>query len=673
MATYTLGGNKSKRSTRKEISLHQNKFPMGYVSTIDNSRRPQGSLSDLTNMEIVQDNVPRPRPPLIRYGTQPPFPVVGRGEYRYNGVKGLLWMLNVSGTGVIYRQVDGGAFVSVGGSYDITNWTGFEQSEGKCFPYNSVNKLSYVSLKDWSMHTYTSLPTPSITSATPSTNLASSPAYKVYYRVSANNDVGESIASVVVSANVNTPRSKGDPNTGGWSALSSIAKTVTISWPDMSASGATSYTVYQGDSALTTNELITVTGLSYIDDGSLQVNPYKLAPEGDSSAGFIPTWLYNDPKNSQMFGVSADNKLYYSAAGTNDFSPYNGGGWVTIDENGATQLNFCDGFRDGKGDPVITTSSRGAAGRGLLNHVTFQQLTIGDQVINYPNVYPASGQAGTYAPRATVKVNDGLVYPTGLDFKSTTTSQNILNILTTNTISLAINDNDVPKINLAALQNAVGLEYKDRVYFALPVGSTTNNEIWYIDFSRKNIWVLRWTVAARELWLYEDSSGSTHFCALVGNVILEFTRAGGQTHQDDGVPFTSRCAFETLVWDEDGITLGQIRNQYFKFLDPKGSIQANATGLTRSGLSQTVGSDSYTTTTTNTGIGQWDYSGAYKYGDPVGAVGTYGKSVAVLKIMPKGLLNQESWEVICNNAGDDYILSSVATRGWSDENLVLKV
>lgn len=671
---YQLGNNKAKRSTRKVINLNQKNFPLGYVSTIDNSRRPQTSVSDATNMELTQDNVWRPRPPLVRYGTQPPFPIVGRGKYRFNGVRGLIWMLNVSGVGQIFRQVDGGAFVSVGGSYDITGWTGFAQSKGKLYPFNGINNLSYVDMNDWSIKTYTSLPTPSAPTVAVSANLASSPSLTYYYRVAANNAVGTSIASTVsLVANVNTARSPSSTQSGsgGWSAATSVAKTVTVSWS--AVTGATSYTLYVGDSPLTLNELITVTGTSYVDDGSLTENPFVLAPEGDSSKGFIPTWLYNDPKNSQIFGIDPNNKLYYSAAGTNDFSPYNGGGWVTIDESGDTVLNFVDGFRDGSGKPVITTSSRGAAGAGLLNHVTFEQLTIGDQIINYPNVYPASGQSGTYAPRATIKENNGLFYPTGLDFKSTTTSQNILNILTTDTISLVINDNDVPKINLAALKNAVGVAYKQRLYFALPVNSNTNNEIWYIDLARKNAWILRWTVPATDLWLYEDSLGLTHFCALVKGVILEFTRAGAQPHQDDGVAFSSRLAFESLEWDQAGIALGTIQHQYAKLLNPQGTINFNATGLTRTGVSQSLGNSSFSITTTYTGYDLRMYDDDLLYDADPGTINSYGKSVTVLPLRPKGLLIQENWEILANTAGTDYILSTVVTRGWYDENLIAKL
>ena len=86
-------------------------------------------------------------------------------------------------------------------------------------------------------------------------------------------------------------------------------------------------------------------------------------------------------------------------------------------------------FEDGKGTPVITCSARGSAGKGKMFHVTFDTLTYGDQVIIYANVHEANGQSAPYSPRAVVKARDSLWYPTGLDFKSTGTSQNVMNIL----------------------------------------------------------------------------------------------------------------------------------------------------------------------------------------------------------------------------------------------------
>ena len=39
---------------------------------------------------------------------------------------------------------------------------------------------------------------------------------------------------------------------------------------------------------------------------------------------------------------------------------------------------------------------------------------------------------------------------------------------------------------------------------------------------------------AKDMWLYEDNDGYTHFCVPAGNKIQNFTRTGSQPHQDDG-------------------------------------------------------------------------------------------------------------------------------------------
>ena len=662
----TLSSGRNKRKARKNLNIHQNSWKKGYISTIDDSRRPLESLSDLQNIEVVQDYVLQPRPPLVRYGTQPTKTVIGRAMTRYSGSRSIYWMMDDAGTGKLYRQTDGGSYTVATGSnsYDETAWAGGVQAKNKLYIYNGVDNLSYVDLATNAVSVYTPLTTPGAPTVTMSG--ATSAVTKYYYRISANNAVGESIASTAGFDDAGKDRSSWVENTDF----------MTITWS--AVSNATSYTIYIGDDPTKCQELYTVNGdtLSFIDYGTLAPNIFRLAPEGNSTQGEVFNYMYVDNRNSQIFGITADNKLYYSAPsfGTNDsadFSPYNGGGWVTIDENGDTELNYVTGFRNGKGDPVITVSARGAAGKGKLYHVSFDSLNVGDQIIIYPNVTEANGQSGTYAPRATIKAKDSITYPTGADFKSTGTSQNIVNILTTNTVSQVI-EPDVENIDLSNLHKAVGVEYKDRLYFALPVGSTENNQIWYMDMSRKNLWVLRWTVAAKDMWLYEDNNGATRFCVLVDNKILEFTRAGATTHQDDDVAFSSRIAFESMVWDEDGIIMAKIRRQYYKFLYPKGTVTVNTTGLSRTGVESSTGSDSFTTTTTPTGVGVWLFSDAHQYGEDPGVINVFGKSIAVLQVKPKGLLAQMSWEVVSNTKGSDYVLSAVSTKGFALDELVLK-
>lgn len=671
MVYQNIHSASQKKNNRTKINIHQNSFDKGYVSTIANSRRPQDSLSDMTNMEMVQDQTPRPRPPLVRYGTQPAYTIIGRGNYRYNGVRGMLFMMNVSGTGKIYRQTDGGAFTVIGGTnaYDDAAWAGFVQSGDKVYVYNGVDNLSYIDLTTMQTVEYVALATPSAPSGTAASGLTSGTKYyNYYYKVTANNAVGESAASTASTAvNVNAPRED-------WTA----ANSVTVTWS--AVAGATSYTLYANDNPTILYEVATFTSLSslqYVDGGSLTLNPYKTAPESDSTVGPIFTHMYVDAPTAAVYGVAANNRLYFSSAAPTsetsaaDFSSLNGGGSVPIDDGGDTVLNYVTGFRTGKGDPIITASARGAAGKGKLFHMTFNQTTYGNQVFFIPQVTEANGQSGTYAPRATVKARDAIYYPTGDSFKSTGTSQNIINILTTNSISQDIVP-DVDRISLSALDRAVGVEYQDKIYYALPVSSDTNNEIWTLDLSRKNQWVLRWPVNADDLWLYEDSDGLSHLCALVNNVILEFTRAGTSTTNDDGVPFRTRLAFSSLVWDEDGITLGNVHNQYFKLLQPQGNIMVNTYGLSKRGATTNVGSATYSVDVSFTGWDVWEYDSVNFYDDDPGSIELLARSVAVIHVRPKGLLNQLDWEIVTEDSGCDYTLSSVSTRGTANNDLVFK-
>jgi len=652
----TLSKRRSARKARQKIDIHQTSFDGSYQSTRSNSRRARNSLSDMTNMELVQDSIPRIRMSTVRYGTQPTSPVVGRGKYRYNGERYELFMFNDSGVGKVYKRKDGGAYTLISGAtYSVSAWSGFTQSKTKVYIYNGIDNLTFIDLATSTITPYTALATP--TAPTPTRNGMSGSNYTYYYKVSANNAVGTSAASTAGTQAVSKIREN-------WTAGTDY---MTVSWS--AVSGATSYNVYVGTTAGNEKLVTTVAGLTWTDDGTLVADPFTPAPSGNSSAGMVAKHIYNDSRNSQLIVVDNNNTMWYSAPGTGDFSPYDGGGNVPIDENGDGELNFADGFRDGKGNPVITLSERGAAGKGKMYHATPDTLTYGDQVIPYWNVYEANGQYAPYAPRAVVKLGDSLVYPTGNDFKTTGTSQNVVNILTTSSIAQVLAD-DLPTINLSALSGAVGAEFDNKAFFALPIGTSYNNQIWYMDSARKNAWVLRWTFAGttrgeiQDIWTTEDNSGVTHFCILVDGVILEFTR--NVYSEDDGVAFSTRCAFSSLVFDEDGLVMANIRRQYYKFLSPRGEIHVKATGLNKDGQVNTLGSGTFQQKASLVGWDKYLWDTKTWDSDP-GTISTYTKSIGSKKIKVNAkMINQLDWEITTSTKGCDYLLSAVNTQGTTN-------
>jgi len=651
-----------KRKGRKQINIVQGSaanggFKRGYQSFVSDSRTPFDALSDMTNVTLDQDNLPRPRQSLVLFGGQPLGAMLGVGTFikivSGQPEKWDISMQVIGGYGKIHTRKDGGTWVAAGGTnqYSSTAMVNFCQSGNRVYASNGINNMSYYDIATDATIEYSALSTPSTPTAT-GTGLTGT-TFTYYYRVSANSAVGESAASVADTEQVALARDQ-------WTT----GKYITVTWSAV-AGAVTSYNVYVGTVAGEEKYLTTVSnGLTFVDDGTMVANAFKVAPVGNSTAGPKLTYMWN--KDSQLFGVGdADNPdyLWYDAGATatGDFSPFNGGGNVSINAGGDTVPTAVRSFRTGKGDAALTVLSSGVAGVGKMHHVVFTTSTFDNNVINIPNVSEANGQGGTIAPRAVVEINNSIVYLTGQDFKSTGTSPNIQNILSTNSISADIIP-DVRMINRNAARNACALVFENKAYFALPVGSTSNNQIWIKDYSRKGIWIMPWTIAAKFMWLSEDNTtGEISFCIYDGTNILKFSSS--VMTQDNGVPFRTRVAHEGLVFSDDGMSMGAIQNQRFKFLQPVGEVKAEAFGLDEDGAVNTLASEVYTQTSSFTGWNQWMYSDGNEWSGDVGEVNYTAKQVSVIPLEIDETLNQLGWQVTTEKADCDYSLSAVLTTG----------
>lgn len=652
------------KKQRRKIDITQgspeNKgFKKGYMSFVTDSRMPFDALADLTNATLDQDNLPRPRESLVLYGEQPLGTSLGFGTFIkvVSGVpeKWDISMQVIGGVGKVHVRKDGNTWVAAGGtnSYSSTAIVNFCQSGNRVYISNGVTAMSYYNISTGDMVVYTSLATPSTPTAT-GTGLSGSN-YTYYYRVSANNAVGESTASVADTEAVSKIRDS-------WTAASEY---VTITWS--SVVGATSYNVYVGTIAGEEQYLASTTGLTFRDDATLTPNAFKIAPAGNATSGPVLTYMWN--KDGQLFGVgdmTNRDYLWYDGGSTQvgNFSPFAGGGNVSINPGGDTVPQAVRSFRTGKGDPAVTVLSSGVAGIGKMHHVIFTTTTFDGNVITIPNVQEANGQGGTVSARSVIELNNSLHYLTGQDFKSTGTSANVQNILSTNSISNDILP-DVRMINLANAYKCAGLAFEGKAIWSLPVGSTDNNQIWVKDYSRGGIWIMPWIVSAKFMWLSESNdTGQVHFCIYDGTHVLEFSRSVAT--QDNGVPFRTRVAHEGLVWSDSGMTMGAIQEQRFKLLYPSGSVSINAFGLDEDGEVNTLAGEVYTQTASFTGWGQllWsDGSVPSMFSGDVGVINFTSKQMSVVTLEIDETLNQLGWEITSDTAGVDYYLSTVNTRG----------
>jgi len=654
-------------SRNKQINLIQGSpsqrgFKRGYQSFVTDSRMPVDALADLTNATLDQDNLPRPRESLVLFGGQPLGACLGFGTFVkiVSGVpeKWDISMQVIGGVGKVCIRKDGGTWVAIvdaDNSYSTTAVTNFCQSGKRVYISNGYNAMSYYDIDAGTIEKYTALATPSAPTGT--VNGMTGTDYTYYYRVSANSQVGESTASAALTKQTNTVR--------GSSTWSTATKNIDLAWS--AVAGATSYNIYVGSTAGQEEYLTTVSAPTVIfkDDGQFNTNVFKIAPNGNSTAG--PKLTHMISKDGTLYGVGdTDNpeNLWYDGGDTavGNFSPFAGGGYVAINYGGDTTPQAVKAFRTGKGDPAITVLSRGIAGTGKMHHVVFTASSFDGYAFTIPNVQEANGQAGTVSAMAVAEINNSLYYPTGQDFSSTGSAANINNILTTKSIATDILP-DVQKLTLSAMKNSCALVFENKIFWSLPVSSQTNNQIWVKDMSRGGIWIMPWIISAKFMWLSENNTtGKISFCIYDGTNILEFSRS--VYTQDNGVAFNTRVSHEGLVWGDSGMTMGAIQNQRFKLLQPSGTINVQSFGLDEDGATNTLATEAFTQMPSFTDRGEFlysDWDSAYS-GDS-GAINFTSTQVKVINLEIDETLNQLGWEIKTDKVGCDYYLSSVLTSG----------
>lgn len=634
----------------------------GVTTTNDDARTDVNGLRGAGNVVLDQDGTIRPRPSLVQYGTQPTGTVLGEiFEYVEATTTGstnwLICMQNVGGTARPYISKDGGTWTATTGkTYDLTARAHFCQVDNKVLVMNGEDNLSYFDIS-------TSTGTPTITPFTalstpgaPTVTMAGSTSatYTFYYRITANSTVGETAASVAGS------------DTSGKRREEWIVGTdyMTVTWS--AVANAVSYNVYMGD--VSGQEFLIaagVNGLSFTDTGTTGYpkDVTRLAPVSDSTAG--PKVTRATVINGQVFmSGDKDNPRYIWFGGSTDsskldFSPFGGGGNVEIGRGTKEFPVKVMSFRDGRGNSKITVLCRGTNGSGKRYVMTPSSITYGDITIDFMEVSEDNGQDGTDSPDGVILYNDSLWYPSRDGFKTTGTKPQLQNILSTNRVSNTI-QNSINNLNTSAMAMCVGLGYEGKLYWAVPNGSSTNNEIWVLDLDRKGAWMKPWNIPADWMWLYNDNDGVTHFCVLVDGQVYELSY--NQATNDDGVAVPTNITSGLIKFSEDGMEWGKIIDVTFVLLRPQGDITLSVSGKTEDSALSTIGSETYNPETSISGWGETNWESYLGWADSETVPTNYGDARAAVVIEVDETLNWWKWELTTTDLGVDYQLSDVVAR-----------
>lgn len=581
----------------------------GTVTALDDGRTPIDGLRSSGNVILDQDSTIRPRGSLTEYGPQPADGLTIIGEiYEFVTLSGatrttynICMQTNGTVAKVYYAQGEDDVWTLATGtnSYNASAPAHFKQSGDRVSITNGEDTLSYMSTATFAITTFVTLsdPTPAPT-GTP-TGLTGTN-FNVYYAITANSTVGETAGSPVLTKPVSTDRDVWDPST----------QNIKVQWT--AVTGAVSYNLYMGvssDGAGQPKLYAIATGLDasvleFTDNGTRAQDLARPMPTTNNTSG--PKATRAEVINGRLWLVGDKDHPYYVWHGGDfnyefDFSPGNGGGYTPVGTGTKEVPNAIKAFRDGQGNAKVMVLQQGTNGSGKRSFLTPTTVTYGSSSFVVWEVQEDYGQDGTDAADSVIVYQNSTYYLSRDGFKTTGTKPQLQNVLSTDRISNTI-QTDIQTINTEAANKAVGLAYEGRLYWALPVASATNNQIWVLDLDRKGAWMKPWNIAADWMWLYNDNAGRTHFCMLVNNRIMEMSYSAKTA--DNGVAFPTSFLSGQNKFSEDGREWGRLIQLVFVILRPQGTFNFSVTGMTEDGLYSRTESVTYAASSTRAGYSE---------------------------------------------------------------------
>lgn len=557
-------------------------------------------------------------------------------------------------TAKLYNRKDGGAWNLINHTYsfDITKRSTFTQSAGRVYITNGINKLTYYDIAADDVISYTQISKPA--APTPTQHNLTGTTYTLYYVITALSEAGQTDGSVEGTVQVSKLREDWNGSTEN--------VTLAFTLPTGNKGGNVYVGTAPGNARLIGN--VPQDATTFTDTGvatTVTITP----PLTNSTGGPILRFLVNI--TGQLFGWGdKDNPsfIWYDGGSTGtsgNFTISGGGGYVAIDENGPTVPMQVLGYRTGKGDPVPTVICSAPAGSGVVRHISFTPETIGSLTALMPSVSDGNGDMGSISPMAGVAIDNSIHFPTGRGFAFEGSAPNIPNILSANRSSDFIQP-DVEKLNLDAMDGAIGLAHQAEgaIYWALPVISSTNNQIWKLDLrSNPARWIMPWLIPAEYMWLYEDNSGDTHFCLLVNGVEVEFTDSVSSS--DNGQPFHTRLASGPIFFDKGGISVGHVQHERFRMYNEHGKIKINVDGTDEYPMHSSLDIDA-SIPVENTGFGEFEW-GVDDWGADPHTTSTPRVKSKTESVEIKAKLNGFRWEILTSTVGCGYSLGATHTEG----------
>lgn len=411
------------------------------------------------------------------------------GYYKSDGTREHLIM--VDGRLKKYNSSTG-AFDTIGAKvWDTTADVEFVQARDNIYVFNGVDELSYYDGS--TITTFTALTTP----GAPTVNRvgATSGSKDYSYRISAFNDVGETLASTATAI------------TNGTSSLSATNYN-SVTWS--AVPGATGYNVW-GRYATGFGEsyMASVTdGTTYLDKGQDDPSLSIIPPEGNTTEGVIGSMgIFAISRLFVAGDPDQPSRLYYGGVGTNlsNFSgSTEGGGWVDVFRNDGSQIRAIRPFQGG----VIVWKDN------AIYKFSFTTLVLNDTQVSVPQLEEITHSFGGISQRSAIPVENDIIFGAKKDgrlaFYSLGNQENYAgSVLRTNELSIKVQEK-LTDVDVSSLPQTASF-YFNNIYGCAVTksGSSNNDRVWCLD-TRFGSWVYWEGIKPGVFAPFEDGGGNVN-------------------------------------------------------------------------------------------------------------------------------------------------------------------
>jgi len=634
---------KGTSSGQRRIQQEIKNFSGGVNRLLEEARIGFNEAKEATNLIQVQDGLWKPRWGSAYYGAE--LPANCDGSKEFVKTDGTTELVAVAG-GKAYKSSDGGSWTEItGATFTSGIQCFFMQISGYLYITNGTDNLARYNGSVLS--TYNSILAP--TGLAGARTGLSDGTVSEYAEVTAVNEIGETVGSTEAILTINKPRDQ-------WTTGEKIT------WTWNTVSGASSYQIYISEVSGNETLLASATNPSYIDDGTVAINPYVEPPLSNTTAA--PKFKAMEVSGNRIWGTNDPDSpftVYFSGTGQDmgKFSDFYGGGWVNLERGGRETPKAVKHYQSGTGDGRATILCSTPEGKGAVWQISIASATVGDYSFSVPTAIKVVGSSGTDSQLSVVADNNNIWFFNRRGFFTLGPEKNYYGLLRTNELSSRIRPY-VRGLVGSKIDTVCGYFYDAKIFFSVPTSSTGNNRIIYYDTERMN-WVVDWSVGAKQFLEYTDSSKNTHFLYVPvgGDRLVELSE---DIQGDFGVAFNTTYISGrwplSKLW-KDFIKLKKV---YIKLGNPRGSINFEVAGSTKSGGFTSIGSSTITPQYSMTGMG-YDLMGGIQMGDSSGFPTTFSDSSDPRYIKINKKLRDIQIRLTTNSLDADYTLQSFIFDG----------